>query len=82
MTDGSTPRKCHYKLFVSLICLKTFFAMSSDQNTTQETVAIKHEPGASWKANEIHHLPENRLSVVGLFSVSDPVINIYSCDRL
>jgi hypothetical protein len=41
--------------------------MSSDQNTTQETIAIKREPGASWKANEIHHLPENQLNVVSFF---------------
>jgi hypothetical protein len=25
----------------------------------------KHAPGASWKADETHHLPKNRLSIVG-----------------
>lgn len=45
--------------------------MSSDQNTQvasgqpqTEAVDAKHEPGASWKANETQHLPKNRLGVV------------------
>lgn len=54
--------------------------MSSDQNDIQEIRATKHEPGASWKENETHHLPENRLSVVRHFfkflSIFDFVINV------
>jgi len=38
--------------------------MPSDQNTIEEIPTAKHQPGASWKANETHHLPENRLPLV------------------
>ena len=39
--------------------------MSSDQNAIEEIDATRQLPGASWKDNETHRLPENRLSVVG-----------------
>ncbi|KAF8743642.1 hypothetical protein AX14_001699 [Amanita brunnescens Koide BX004] len=38
--------------------------MSSDQNAIEEIDATRQLPGASWKDNETHRLPENRLSVV------------------
>ena len=50
--------------------------MSSDQNAIQEIHATKHEPGASWKENETHHLPKNRLSVVRRLFYFGSVIDI------
>ncbi|KAK2466780.1 hypothetical protein APHAL10511_001038 [Amanita phalloides] len=38
--------------------------MSSDKNDVQRSVPVPDQPGASWRANETHHLPKNRLGIV------------------